>query len=263
MTLDPGIDHRREAWLAQIAEDFDARATLQRNGDAAGARELAPFEPRHLYLDHEELQECLAERETLTFTDAADAVSMTAKAVPRFPETADPGRALAKYLRDRLEAGDRILLAAPERRTQQRLAGMMERRSARKAERVEHWTGIADLTSDALGMAALDLSSGFAIPGLAVIAAADLGLQAPAPTATADAGAAAALSPGELRPGDVVVHAEHGVGRLGQLEVPPDRPRAAAPALPGSRRRAPGSGAQGDRGSVPRRRSGPPAAFEP
>ena len=42
-------------------------------------------------------------------------------------------------------------------------------------ERLEHWAEIVDLTPDALGSAQLDLASGFAVPGLAVIASADLG----------------------------------------------------------------------------------------
>ena len=118
LTLDPGIDDRREAWLAQIADGFDARAALQRNGRATGTLELTPLEPRHLYLDEAELQDRMAERVLVTFTDAADAVRLTVDAVPRFAEAADPGRTLAEYLRGRQEAGDRTLLAAPDRRTQ-------------------------------------------------------------------------------------------------------------------------------------------------
>ena len=219
LTLDPGIDERCEAWLAQIGDGYNARTALQRNGRAAGAPDLAPLEPRHLYLDDVELQARRAQRELLTFIDAADAVSVPADAVPRFAEAADPGRKLAEYLRGREQAGDRILLAAPDRGTQQRLAGMVERRSARKVARLEHWTEIAELAPEALGLAALDLPSGFALPGLAVIAAGDLGIQAPTPASAVEAGAAAALSSGELRPGDVVVHAEHGVGRLSHLEL--------------------------------------------
>jgi transcription-repair coupling factor (superfamily II helicase) len=219
LTLDPGIDDRREAWLAQIADGFDARAALQRNGRATGTLDLTPLEPRHLYLDEAELQDRMAERVLVTFTDATDAVSLTVDAVPRFAEAADPSRTLADYLRGRQEAGDRTLLAAPDRRTQVRLADVVERRCGWKVERLEHWTEIAGLAPDTAGVAELDLPSGFAVRGLVVIAAGDLGLRAPAPTAAVEVGAAAALSSGELRPGDVVVHAEHGVGRLSHLEL--------------------------------------------
>jgi transcription-repair coupling factor (superfamily II helicase) len=50
VSLEPEIEERRDAWLEQIADGFDARLTLQRNGSAAGAQPR-PLEPQQLYLD--------------------------------------------------------------------------------------------------------------------------------------------------------------------------------------------------------------------
>jgi transcription-repair coupling factor (superfamily II helicase) len=218
LSLDPEIDERREAWLAQIADGFDGRVALERNGRAPGAPHLTPLEPRQLYLDESEWQGRVAQRAKVVFVDSPDAVPAW-QALPRLAEAGDQSQSLASYLRTRQEAGHRILLAAPDDRAQRRLAGMVERRAGSQPTVLEHWTDVADLAPGAVGTAALDLPSGFAVPGLTVIAAGDLGVQARASTPSAAAGGEAALTSGELRPGDLVVHAEHGVGRLTGLEL--------------------------------------------
>jgi transcription-repair coupling factor (superfamily II helicase) len=219
LSLDPEIDERREAWLGQIADGFEARVMLQRDGRAAGARHLTPLEPRRLYLDEAEWQERVAPRATVAFTDRTGANTVPAHSVPRFAEAVEPTAALAEYVLARQDAGDRILLAAPDRRMQRRLTGLVERRAEASIERLEHWSGIRHLAAGTVAVAPLDLLSGFAVPGVAVITGGDLGLRDRALEASAAAPDYADLSPGELRPGDIVVHAEQGVGRLTGLEL--------------------------------------------
>jgi transcription-repair coupling factor (superfamily II helicase) len=217
LSLDPEVDERREAWLAQIADGFDARMALQRNG-RAGARHLVPLEPRQLYLDPAEWQDRVAQRVIVVFTDA-DGATLAADTVPRFAEAADSGRAFADYVRARQHAGDRILLAVGDPHNQRLLAGMVERHAGATAELLTRWTDVIESASGAVAITALDLHSGFAVPGLAVIAAGDLGLQDRPPAPSAAAAGDALLASGDLRPGDVAVHAEHGVGRLTGLEL--------------------------------------------
>ena len=219
VSLDPEIDERREAWLAQIADGFDARMALQRDGRAAGTRQPAPLEPRQLYLDEAEWQERVARHAMVVFVDARDGETEVVQEVPRLATAADPGAALADYVLARQRAGDRILLAAPDQATRRRLVGVVERRAGASAQRLEHWADVAGLGSGAVAVAALDLRSGFALPGLALIAAGDLGMQGRASAPSAPAAGRAALIPGELRPGDVVVHADHGIGRLSGLQL--------------------------------------------
>ena len=121
-----------------------------------------------------------------------------------------PGTAFAKVMRERLKAGDIVVLAGAVRplRRLVRQAGKIAERPIRL---IDAWADVAAAApGDVLALEA-PLGAGFRVPeqGATVIAAADLF----GPEAAVSGGARAILPMGEvdLRPGDVAVDRDHGL----------------------------------------------------
>jgi transcription-repair coupling factor (superfamily II helicase) len=203
LSFDPEVEEQIPDWLAQVADAHDTRGALGRNG--AFGPETAPPEPRHLYLDEAEWRERVARRPVVAFRTANDGAE-SATRLPDFMANGDAGLQLARFVENRSKAGHRIVLAAPDGTSRARLARLVERRTGLEAKAVEHWAA-----------ATLDVGSGFALPELALVAARDVGIR-PVPR-RADMPVIDALAASELRPGDTVVHGEHGVARLRGLEL--------------------------------------------
>ena len=140
--------------------------------------------------------------------------------VPRFVTATRPGAALAAYLEGCLGRGQRVILAARSQRDLSRLERRVPAGALPSPERVDRWEAAR---SGSPGIAALQARFGRGFVdrarNLVVVTADDL-LGSTAATGN-DAPSAAALwqvEIAELHLGDVVVHADHGVGRLEGLE---------------------------------------------
>ena len=197
VVVEDGAEERARAFFEQIAEGREARARTRR-----GVPEEAG-----LYLTPEDWAALQAERRVASAC-APEAGDLT---MPVFARKARPNTALAETLRERLKAGDRILLTGPAEPLA-RLARVAERALGRKARAIRTWTEAATAKAGAFLSLVAPIEAGFRVPdqGVAVIAAADLfGARA-----TVVAGGPSAILPlgeVELRIGDVAVDRDNGL----------------------------------------------------
>ncbi|HEY0523566.1 MAG TPA: TRCF domain-containing protein [Stellaceae bacterium] len=221
LVLEPEIDDRRAARFEQIADAHEGRRSLPVS-ERRRAVHIVP--PDHFYVGEPEWRRHVDEgrRHIRRLADPADdGVPSDGEAIPRFLAEADPIAAFTRFAEARLTAGDHIALAAADERTLGRLAGTARRWLHRDADRVAGWPDLQRLPSGTLAAIAVDLDTGFVLPGTVVVAAADV-LGSRARSAAAAAAAHLGLPAGgvaDLRPGDVVIHVEHGMGVLRGLET--------------------------------------------
>ena len=200
--VEPGAAGRAAVLLEQVEEAFRTQR------DFADASAPAPDPPRALYLTAEELGAGLSAPEALDLDLEGVAPA------PRFASAANPGRAFCDAVRAALAAGRRVVLTglAHELRS---LARALERGLDLTPRPAGDWAA----ARRGEGVAALeaDLSDGWedTRSGLLVLTASDvLGGR----VAARRPKAAALLAEPELRVGDVVIHEDHGVGVLRDLD---------------------------------------------
>ena len=154
--------------------------------------------------------------------DAFDAGARPAKNFAA--ERADPKIQLFEAVRDYLdaerEAGRRAAIAAYSDGSADRLATVLRERGLADLRRVADGDALAKLPKAATGLAILPLEQGFATDALVVLGEQDiLGdrlARVPRRRRNLDEFITEAAS---LAPGDLVVHAEHGIGRYEALET--------------------------------------------
>ncbi|PZO80828.1 MAG: DEAD/DEAH box helicase [Mesorhizobium amorphae] len=138
--------------------------------------------------------------------------------VPLFLLEDDPVRAAVEFIREKREAGFRVLLAGSEIELDP-TSKALARRLKEKPESVEGWSALLDAEDGALVQAMLDLEHGFTDDAarIAVVASADIyGTRL---GRAKERGAKALVSEPELRLGNVVLHEDHGVAVLRALET--------------------------------------------
>jgi transcription-repair coupling factor (superfamily II helicase) len=218
--LDPEVEERRDAWFEQVADAYEHRSAIARASRPAHPGQLQPLPPDRLYLDSEQWADGLRGRPILALREnGADAIDLGAAPVPRFADAGDPSRTLAQYIEAQRQAGNRVILAAADDAELRRLATVVERRLGAGAERLARWEDASALKPGAIAIAALDLAEGFAVPGWAVIAAPDVLPGAARLVASLGKAKAEVFASDALRVGDLVVHAQHGIGQVRGLEV--------------------------------------------
>lgn len=224
IALDPGVDERRVAWVEQVLDAYEHRRTLKLADRTPAPPCFRLFEPSQLYLDDAAWERHRESRPVITIVAAgSDGINLGAAPVPRFHAERNPDKALAKYLQKRLAAGDRVVLAAngvADGAGQRRWVRRVERALGLRVQRIENWSQIAAQPAAVLATEAVPLSAGFACPGLCVVARADVdgASAATGPGRQPAPGADAFAALEDLRPGDRVVHGEHGIGALLGLE---------------------------------------------
>jgi transcription-repair coupling factor (superfamily II helicase) len=192
LVVEAGVEARAQAFFEQIAD-----------GRESGG---APHEPDGLYLDPKAWAKAVKARRLAAATEAdgADLV------LPAFVRQSRPNAAFGKVLRERLKAGERVVLAGPERALR-RLARQAERAAERRVRPIGRWAEAEGAKPGEIVALAAPIEAGFRVPeqGLAVFAAADLyGQHAGAAEAR---GPALPLGEVELRTGDVAVDRDNGL----------------------------------------------------
>lgn len=194
LVVEAGAEARAEAFFEQIAEG--------RASEPAGSGQAVP-----LYLTPVEWRTARESREIAVANDA-DADSI---AVPAFLRERRPGTAFSAYLRERLKAGERVVLGGDG-------AGLkrLSRQAARAAERsvrpVADWSEAVAAKPGEIVALPVPLDAGFRVPdlGVTVIAVADVHGGTSVKPGT---GQPVILPMGEvdLRVGDVAVDRDHGL----------------------------------------------------
>ncbi len=223
---DEAFAHR----LEQIAEFYAARRNAT-GAARAGAPVYRPVRPDQLYLDNLELQRGLQGRPVVRLSPFAaaagdgDRLDAGARPARNFAaERADPKVVLFEAVRDWLDAerksGRHAAVAAFSEGSADRLATVLRERGLTDLRRVADGPALAALPPSAVGLAVLPLEQGFATDTLVLLGEQDiLGdrlARVPRRRRNLDQFIAEATN---LTPGDLVVHADHGIGRYEALET--------------------------------------------
>jgi transcription-repair coupling factor (superfamily II helicase) len=218
--------------LEQIAEFYAARRSA--TGPAhtrGGAPVYRPVRPDALYLDNLEWQRAFDGRPVVRLSPfpmpeaAADRLDAGARPARNFAvERADPKvvlfEAAGAYLEAERGAGRQVAVAAFSAGSADRLATVLKERGLAELHRVADAEALATLPPAAIGLAVLPLEQGFTTATLLLLGEQDiLGdrlARVPRRRRNLDQFIAEAAA---LAPGDLVVHADHGIGRYEALET--------------------------------------------
>ena len=239
--------------LDSIADFYAARQSVS-GGMSGRARSTAPLyrpvPPQQMFLDEAEWQQALAGRAVVQLSpfampeesphpgpppqagegelggrgleDAFDAGARTAKnfAIERADPRVQLFEAVREYLTAEQKAGRRAAIAAYSEGSADRLATVLHERGVGALRRVADGNALAKLPKETVGLAILPLEEGFATESLVLLGEQDiLGdrlARAPRRRRSLDEFITEAAS---LQAGDLVVHAEHGIGRYEALET--------------------------------------------
>ena len=211
--IEPGADSRVDETLALASNNYhESLATSVAR--EAGARK--PLPPEALYLTPDEWH---AEADARRIPLAAEE---PAEIMPRFYTDRHPRRRCADFLKTRIAAGHRIVLAGVSGRDRAALARAVDAVTPPVA--MSHWAEVEAAAPGTVATLSLSAEHGFidAEAGIVMVAAADLlggGAEraphhhhhaVPVPWHAGD---------GEFALGDTVIHIEHGVGVLRSLET--------------------------------------------
>jgi transcription-repair coupling factor (superfamily II helicase) len=219
---DQALTSRREA-----IEDYYQNRVRANEGKPGSYR---PLEPGALYLTKGESEAAVSERPihlASTFPEAAstNVIDFAVQAARDFaPERAQQSNiyeAVAKHVGDLRRSGRKVVLASYTRGARERLAGLLEDHGLKAHKQVDSWQeALGAKTQPALLV--LPLDHGFTTPDVAVLTEQDmLGDRLVRRRKKRKAADAFLAELATLSPGDLVVHAEHGIGRYeGLTQIP-------------------------------------------
>jgi transcription-repair coupling factor (superfamily II helicase) len=228
VTLDYQALDGRDVRLATIADFYTARKTMP--AAARGAAPIyRPVRPEQLYLDATEWDAALAERAVADFTpfagpEAAEG-SFDAGARParNFAEArANPKinvfDAVRDYLAEERASGRRVAVAAFSAGAADRLTTVLRDHGVAELQRADDWTALQKLPQRAVGVVVLGLERGYVTGDLVLVSEQDiLGDRLARPPKRRQNFDKFIAEVATLAAGDLVVHAEHGIGRYDGL----------------------------------------------
>ncbi|CAN7618540.1 helicase-related protein [Phenylobacterium sp. LjRoot164] len=168
-----------------------------------------PPPPSALYLSTRSVSAALARRKRVEIN--SDGV----EAAPNFALSLDPARAFADQVRVWLAAGRKVVLTGLPHE-QRPMLRALERRLEQEVTCKDDWEEVSQTPAEDLLFVPADLESGFDAPGqaLCVVAASDLLGDRLNPRDDQRA----LLADPDLRPGDLAIHEDHGLGKVVGLE---------------------------------------------
>jgi transcription-repair coupling factor (superfamily II helicase) len=230
LSFDHQAEEVRAHRLDQIAEFYGARRNVT-GAARGGAPVYRALRPDRLYLDEREWQGAIAARPVVQISPfatpggAADRFDAGARPVRNFAaERADPKivlfEAVREYLETECRAGRKTAIAAFSEGSADRLATVLRERGVSDLRRVADGDALMALSGSSVGLALLPLEQGFTTDALVVLGEQDiLGdrlARTPRRRRNLDQFIAEATN---LSPGDLVVHADHGIGRYEALQT--------------------------------------------
>ncbi|MGE5271591.1 MAG: transcription-repair coupling factor [Thiohalocapsa sp.] len=246
VSFDYQAEEARRHRLDAIADFYAARKNISANAARSTAPLYRPVPPEQMFLDEAQLQGALQGRTVVQLSPFAlpgddphsnpgsghgggpfDAGAFDAGARPGrnfAAERADPRVNLFDAVRDYLDAerraGRRTAIAAYSEGSADRLATVLRERGLAELRRVADGKALSKLPKAATGLAILPLEQGFSTASLILLGEQDiLGdrlARTPRRRRNLDEFITEAAS---LSAGDLVVHAEHGIGRYEGLET--------------------------------------------
>jgi transcription-repair coupling factor (superfamily II helicase) len=228
VTLDPQAAEVRTDRMASIADFYAARQGVGR-AERGSAPVYRPVRPEQLYLEDAEWGRALGQRAVGEFTPfaAPEAAALTFDAGARAGRDFADARAkqdlllfdaVRDQIRDEQDHGRRVLIAAYSAGSADRLKALLRDRGVAEPMNVAVWDDFAPVKPDISGIAVLAIERGYRFDKTALITEQDIlgdRLARPPRRRTNYQGFVAEVA--SLSPGDLVVHAEHGIGRYDGL----------------------------------------------
>ncbi|MEE9139723.1 MAG: transcription-repair coupling factor [Alphaproteobacteria bacterium] len=228
VTMDHQAEEAREARLETIADYFATRSGMSgiRIGSEAVYR---PLPPERLYLSGDEWDGLLAGRPAASFSPfagpdhAEDSVDAGGRGGRDFADVrARPGANVFDAVTDEIkaqhEAGRRVLIACYSAGARERLAGLFRDHGIGDLGFAGTWPEIERLPEGATALVVLGLERGFLAPQALVITEQDiLGDRLARPARRRRHAEAFIAEASSLSQGDIVVHADHGIGQYDGL----------------------------------------------
>ena len=223
VTLDPLLDDARNRRLEQIADHYDARAqALERK--AFGAPPYHPVPPDSMFLSDADWQAELANRQVIAFDpfehpEALGVVSFGGRqgrtfAAERQTEGVTVFDAVVAHAKRLRGESKRVIVACWSNGARERLATLLSEHGIGETKRVESFADVLREPRDVTSMAVLPLETGFEAPGLAVIDEQDILGDRLVRKSRGKRGSDVLTEVSSLSVGDLVAHADHGIGRF-------------------------------------------------
>jgi transcription-repair coupling factor (superfamily II helicase) len=223
---DAGVDQALAARRESI-DDYYGNRKRTMTGDAGSYR---PLEPQALYLTAEEWDAAIAARPihlTSQFPEPESAKTVSFEVEPARDFAPERTRqenvyeAVADHVAKLRKAGKKVVLASYTTGARERLAGLLHDHGLKSQKLADNWQeALGSKTQPALMV--LPLDHGFTGPDVAVLTEQDmLGDRLVRRRRKRKAAAAFLEELATLSPGDLVVHADHGIGRYeGLTSIP-------------------------------------------
>jgi transcription-repair coupling factor (superfamily II helicase) len=220
--LDPLVKDALDERLVQIRDYYDARQLASKSGAGAmGAPAYRALEPQSLYLDEEEWANQLNLRATRRFTAfqeaGDDVIDMGGKQGRSFAaeRQADQNvfEAASKHAVALRSSGKRVLFASWSEGASDRLASVLSDHGLKPIMAAEDWRAVNKMSGQTISRIVLPLEHGFETRDFVVIAEQDVLGDRLARPRRRKKSADVIAEAGALTPGDLVVHADHGLGR--------------------------------------------------
>ena len=219
---DQALEQRREA-----IEDYYQNRVRAMEGEPGSYR---PLEPSELYFSKQEWESVEAERpihlaspfpepESTRVIDFG--VQPARDFAPERAQQSNVYEAVAKHIADLRKSGHKVVLASYTRGARERLAGLLEDHGVKSLKLVDSWQEALGAKSQP-ALLVLPLDHGFTTPDVAVLTEQDmLGDRLVRRRKKRKAADAFLAELAALSPGDLVVHADHGIGRYeGLTQIP-------------------------------------------
>ncbi len=232
VTLDYQVSEAWAARLEQVAEYYTARVSLREQGLEEGGLVYHPVPPDRLYMTPQEWPRWLALRPVTAFnpfavTDLASQDGMDGGgrrgrdfADIRAQPSQNVFEVVGQYERAVAKAGRRVVMVALSLGSRERLCGMLRDHGMDRLVSVESWAEAVALPLGQVPCVVLGLDHGLETPDWVFITEQDiLGDRLARPVKRKRRAEAFLKDVSALTEGDLVVHAEHGIGRYDGLET--------------------------------------------
>lgn len=217
-----------EARLEQVTDFYQARHSVMKAKNTGG-HPYKPLPPERLYLSRADWQECLAGRGPSQFVPFAgmgeEMSALGAKIGPDFTAERTSGakelyQALKQQIQLHRKEGRRVLLAAYSFGSRERMASLMRDHSLPPTVMIDCYHDMDKVTGSDVPMAILPLEKGFVARDMIVMTEQDiLGDRLARRNKSRKKSDKFLMEVSALSEGDLVVHAEHGIGRFEGLET--------------------------------------------
>ncbi len=229
VSFDAQAEETLKSRFDQVSEHYSARVDGMETR-AFGAPPYKPVPPEQMYLDGKTWPKALAGHTLMHFSPFEQAESPRVRAyhgkggrtfaVERQNADLNVFDAVVRHIAALQETRHRVIVAAWTAGARERLATLLHDHGLKRVAKIETYADALALTGEVAALGVLGLEQGFETPELAVIGEQDiLGDRLVRPRRKARKAVDVLSEATSLAIGDLVVHADHGIGRFAGLST--------------------------------------------